>query len=648
MTITVGVVLGCGCHPSSQPPLREPQVAPYADAHTQTARSALPAQPQTAGSAPPLARAPSLAPTAGTPPLLPPPPAIGPALQNLPALDPRRLSDGVVSVAWGRGVMAQGNLGVVSSVEAHATRAGIDVLTRGGNAVDAAVATALALAVTHPSAGNLGGGGFLLAKLGNTVEAIDFREDAPLALTDQVFWDMIKRGAKGPRAVGVPGTVFGLHLAHQRHGRLPWAEVVAPALRLAREGYVLGPRQAQTLLWALPEFSRDPVARETFYQKRPDPNVRIVQPRLALALERIAAQGRLGFYEGPTALDLVSSLGAEGLITLDDLKHYEAKIREPLYFDFYDFRVITMPPPSAGGVVLAQNLLMLAQSEVSQLSPRGGRRLHLLAEVSRRSQVERQFFVTAPERLTEQEQEQARSRVLDPMTWLGPHPINASWATQSSSLHPGYKRALSELPDTTHFSVVDAEGNAVSCTVTLSGSFGARMMTRETGVVLNNSVASFASVGVNTPAAGQRTISSMAPTFALLGEQHFLVLGSPGGNTIPNTVTQTFLHLALDGDSLDEAVRRPRVHQGFAPQALEMERFAPLPGSVQAQLRGMGHELTFARQTMGDANIAAYMNGTSAAVADAREGGLAMAAPPRPAPESAQSPPRAADTPATR
>jgi len=501
--------------------------------------------------------------------------------------------------------------------------------------------------VTHPSAGSLGGGGFLLAKLGDEIEAIDFREDAPLGLTDTVFWDMIQRGAKGPRAVGVPGTVYGLHLAHERHGRLPWADVVAPALRLAKDGYPLGMRQANTLLWAAAEFSRDPVAKETFYQKKPGLNVHVVQPRLALTLQRIAASGRAGFYEGKTAEDLVSSLSPEGLITLDDLKHYEAKIRAPLYFDFYDFRLITMPPPSAGGVALTQNLLMLAKSDVRQLSSRGGRRIHLLAEVSRRSQVERQFFVTAPERLTAEEQEQARTRVLDPMTWLGPHPINSSWVTPSSSLHPNYQRALSELPDTTHLSVIDADGNAVSCTITLSGSFGARIMTRETGVVLNNSVASFASVGVNTPRAGERTTSSMAPTLALLGSTHVLVLGSPGGNTIPNTITQTFLHLAMDGDSLEEAVRRPRVHQGFVPPELEMERFAPLPASVQAQLRAMGHTVTLSRQTMGDANIAAYMNGTSAAVADPREGGLAMAVPPPPAPESSGSLQRAAGTPAT-
>ncbi len=548
------------------------------------------------------------------------------ALLNLPPISSTRLVDGELSLNWGVNAHAAGEHGVVTSVEDHATRAGVEILETGGNAIDAAVATALALAVTHPSAGNLGGGGFLMAKMGDQIEAIDFREDAPMALSDEVFWSMIKRGAKGPQAVGVPGTVYGLHLAHERNGRLPWSTVVQPALRLAREGFQLGVRQAQTLIWAQAEFSRDPIAKDTFYKTKPWQGVRIIQPLLALALSRIAEHGRDGFYSGPTALDLVESLGEGGLISLDDLERYEAKVRQPLSLDFYDLRVITMPPPSAGGVAVAQNLLMLEASDVAKLSRYGGRRVHLIAEASRRSQVERQLFVVAPESLSEQEQFAQRARALNPMTWLEDHPISSSRVTQSSSLHPAYRRALSELPHTTHFSVIDGDGNAVSCTVTLSGSFGARIMTRQTGIVLNNSVASFSSMGRNTPAPGQRTTSSMSPTLALLGEDNLLVLGSPGGNTIPNTVTQMLLMLGLDNDSMAHALTLPRIHQGFAPQHLEMERYAPLPVSVQRQLRDMGHDLKFARNTMGDANIAAYVKGESFAVADKREGGLALAA----------------------
>ncbi len=568
------------------------------------------------------------------PPQTEQPPATSRALQGLPPVNPERLKDGRLHVSWGKSADASGAFGVVTSVEDHATRAGIQILEAGGNAVDAAVATALALAVTHPSAGNLGGGGFLLAKVGSRIEAIDFREDAPLGLTEENFWSMIRKGARGPRAAGVPGTVYGLHLAHERNGRLDWADVVQPALRLARDGFPLGLRQAQTLIWAQNEFSKDPVAKETFYQKKPWKGVKVVQPRLALALQRIADQGRLGFYTGPTAQDLVATMGEEGLITLEDLERYEARVREPLYFDFYDLRVITMPPPSAGGVAVAQNLLMLEQMDVAALSPHGGRRMHLLAEVSRRSQVERQLFVVAPERLNEKEQAEQHARALNPMTWLKEHPIYTHQATQSSTLHPAYRKALGELPHTTHLSVIDGEGNAVSCTVTLSGSFGARVMSQETGIVLNNSVASFSSMGSNTPISGQRTTSSMSPTLALLGSEHLLVLGSPGGNTIPNTVTQTLLRLALDDEPLERAVKLPRIHQGFAPQHLQMERYAPPAASIQRQLRAMGHELRFGRNTMGDANIAVYEEGRSYAVADGREGGLALAASEAPAPKT--------------
>lgn len=555
------------------------------------------------------------------------PPDVSPALRNLPPLLPTRITDGQVRVHWEEASQVRGSSGVVTSVENNASEAGIKILRDGGNAVDAAVAIALALAVTHPSAGNIGGGGFLLAKIGSQIDAIDFREDAPAQLSDKVFGAMIQRGAKGPQSVGVPGTVDGLYLAHQRNGQLPWAQVVEPAIALAEHGYALGRRQAQTLIWAQAEFQTDSTARTTFYNTKPAVGGRITQPKLALALRRIAEQGRRGFYEGETAHDIVDSLGPSGLITIDELKNYSAKVREPLFFDFYDFRVVTMPPPSAGGVAVAQNLLMLQALDVINTRKDSAARMHLLAETSRRSQVERQLFVVAPEHLSTEEQSAQRARALDPGTWLTDHPIDRGRATKSSSLHPAYQRSLSELPHTTHLSVIDKEGNAVSCTLTLSGSFGALVMTKETGIVLNNSVASFSSIGQNTPVPGQRTTSSMAPTLAFLGLDHFLVLGSPGGNTIPNTITQTFLRLALDNDNIDQAVKQPRIHQGFAPQHLQMERYAPLSASLQQRLRALGHEIKFDRNAMGDANIAAYLDGRMAAVADAREGGLALSLP---------------------
>ncbi len=511
-----------------------------------------------------------------------------------------------------------GEFGVVTSVEDAATKAGVEILEAGGNAVDAAVATAFALAVTHPSAGNIGGGGFLILRLGDQVEAVDFRENSPIALTTAAFWKMIAGGGQGPQAVGVPGTVAGLALAHERHGKLSWAQVVAPAEKLAREGYVLGVRQANTIRWAANDLIKDSVAKAAFFSgtKSLPVGSLIKRPRLALALARIRDQGRAGFYQGETARDLISSLGSGGLLTQEDLDKYEAKLREPLYFDFHGFRVITLPAPSAGGVAVTQNLLMLRELNVEKTTANSSARYHLVAEASRRSQVERQMFVVSPDELSPEAQQAQRARALDPRTWLEKHPIDRSRATQSRTLYPGYAKALAERENTTHFSVIDADGGLVSCTVTLSGSFGARVFTKETGIVLNNSAASFSSMGKNTPAPGKRTTSSMAPTLALLANGDALVLGSPGGDTIPNTVTQTFLGLALDNFSLEQVISRPRFHQPFAPQEISMERFAPLPPFIQAGLKKLGHQVTLARFTQGDANIAARIGDTSFAVFD--------------------------------
>lgn len=552
-----------------------------------------------------------------------------PCLQDLPALDQK-------APAWGSGVTAKGTLGVVTSVDASATRAGIEILEAGGNAVDAAVATALALAVTHPSAGNLGGGGFAVLRMGDRVDAIDFREDSPKKLTTELFWKMIAAGGRGPASVGVPGTVAGLFLAHERHGKIAWRQVVAPALELAKNGYELGERQAKTIAWAAQDLRKDPVANQQFFPggKLPKAGSRIKRPRLAVALQRIQEQGPRGFYEGPTAADLVSSLGEEGLLTLDDLKNYQAKVRDPLFFDFGNFRVIAMPPPSAGGVAVTQSLLMLEKLGVEETKPDTAARLHLIAEVGRRAQAERQLFVVAPESLSQEMGSRARERVLDPNTWLAKHPVSKTKATDSSSLDDRFPAIEKELQHTTHLSVIDGSGGLVSLTVTLSGSFGARVFTKETGIVLNNSVASFSSAGQNTPAPAQRTTSSMSPTLVIGGEDLSLVLGSPGGNTIPSTVTQTFLSLVIDGLSLVESVDKYRVHQTFAPGHLVMEDSRPLPTKLQRELRALGHELKISRASIGDANIAARIGTDVYAVADPREGGLALAAQPKKAPSS--------------
>ncbi len=522
--------------------------------------------------------------------------------------------------------------GLVTSVESEATRAGVEMLQRGGNAVDAAVAVAFALAVTHPSAGNIGGGGFMLVRLGNLTEALDFRETTPRAMTRERFDSMIARRARDGAAVGVPGSVAGLHLAHERHGKLPWQDVLAPAIRLASKGHALGKRQAQTLRWSWPLLGQNPVAKATFTKpqsKTPlDQGELLRQPRLAVALERIASLGPAGFYRGATAKDLLASLGPHGVMTHEDLEAYRAVVRVPLRFSYRGWAVETMPPPSAGGVTLAQTLLMLERARVWEAPAKSAQRLHLLAEAMQRAQIERRFHVVDPDSLSADELSSKERRWLDPNTWLAEHPLGSSHATPSSSLHPLYEAAARELEHTTHFSVTDAQGGVVSCTMTLSASFGAKLMTRDTGIVLNNAVGSFASVGENTVVGGRRTTSSMAPTLVLDRGSPVLVLGTPGGDTIPSTIAQVLLNLVDDQASLVEAIDAPRIHHGFVPDEIAYERLRPIAPALRKELRALGHRVVASRAAIGDANNLALWEGQAYGYADPREGGLALAARP--------------------
>jgi gamma-glutamyltranspeptidase/glutathione hydrolase len=516
--------------------------------------------------------------------------------------------------------------GAVSSVEARATRAGVTLLEHGGNAVDAAVAVAYALAVTHPNAGNLGGGGFMLIRpKGGPTFALDFRETAPLLLTRAAFDAMEKSGGEGPVAVGVPGSVAGLELAHDRFGRLPRAEVLRPAIELAKS-HPLGAHQAALLAANFRALKRDLAARAIFGKgKQPlAAGDRLEQKDLAATLQRISDFGRDGFYAGVTARALSSLAG--GLIRPADLSSYEAKWREPLRVAYRGLEVEVMPPPSAGGVAVAEILLMLQALHAETLAHDSAAELHLFLEASRRAQAERRFGVIDPDALTPAQAAQKRARWLDPDTWLKDSPIDPEHATPSANVHPLYESALRELEHTTHFSVVDQDGMVVSCTTTLSASFGAKIVAPGTGVVLNNSVASFASAGDNQPLGGRRTISSMAPTLVLAGQEPLLVLGSPGGDTIPSTVVQVLRHVLDHGETLAAAVDAPRVHHGFVPDEVRYEpRNAP-PLAVRNELVKRGHRLKKGRAAIGDANEILIRGGVAWAYADPREGGSALAA----------------------
>jgi len=520
--------------------------------------------------------------------------------------------------------------GAVTSVEPHATRAGIAILEQGGNAIDAAVAVAYALAVTHPSAGNLGGGGFLLVRpKGGPTSALDFRESAPLALTRTRFEAMQRAGGMGPVSVGVPGSVAGLELAHDRFGRLPRAAVLAPAIELAR-GHTLGAHQAALLAGSFNALSRDLAARSIFAKnKKPlSAGERFVQRDLAATLRRISDQGREGFYAGPTANALTGL--ARGLISSLDLAAYQAKWRDPLRFEYHGLTVEVMPPPSAGGVAVTQMLLMLQALHAETLAPDSGAELHLFVEAARRAQAERRFGVIDPDALTPAIAAQKRARWLDPNAWLGPFAIDPEHATPSASLRPPPGDTAAESEHTTHFSVIDAEGMVVSCTTTLSGSYGAKLVLPGTGVVLNNSVASFAESGDNQPVGGRRTVSSMAPVLVLDGDNPVLALGTPGGDTIPNTIVQVLRHIVDHGESLSAAVDAPRLHHGFLPDFVRYEPHNAPPAAALRELTRRGHKLKPARAAIGDANEILIQGTLAWAYADPREFGLALAAKPAP------------------
>jgi len=518
--------------------------------------------------------------------------------------------------------------GAVTSVEPHATRVGIAILEHGGNAIDAAVAVAYALAVTHPSAGNLGGGGFLLVRpKGGPTSALDFRESAPFALTRARFDAMQRAGGMGSVSVGVPGSVAGLELAHDRFGRLPRAAVIAPAIELAR-GHTVGAHQAALLAGSFNALSLDPAARAIFgKEKKPLPaGARLVQLDLAATLKRISDQGRDGFYTGPTASALRDL--ARGLITSTDLTAYQAKWRDPLRFDYHGLSVEVMPPPSAGGVAVTQILLMLQALHAETLAHDSAAELHLFVEAARRAQVERRFGVIDPDALSAAETAAKRARWLDPQAWLVPSPIDPEHATPSTSLRPPPADTSAESEHTTHFSVIDAEGMVVSCTTTLSASYGAKLVLPGTGVVLNNSVASFAASGDNQPVGGRRTVSSMAPTMVLDGDDPVLLLGTPGGDTIPNTIVQVLRHIVDHGESLSAAVDAPRLHHGFLPDLLRYEPHNAPPAAELRELTRRGHKLKPGRSAIGDANEILIQGKLAFAYADPREFGLALAAKP--------------------
>lgn len=505
--------------------------------------------------------------------------------------------------SWGREPVRTRKAMVVAQ-EPLAVDAGVEVLKAGGNAVDAAVAVAFALAVTHPSAGNLGGGGFLLARFSSgETTFIDFRERAPQSASRDMYLDgagkLTDQNRIGWRAAGVPGTVKGLEYAHKKYGRRPWKQLVAPALRIAREGVTLSYAEATSLCNAKKLLDRFEESRRIFLKGGPcfEPFEKLVQPELAATLERISNAGAADFYEGETARILAGeSQRHGGEITLEDLKAYQVVERPPLTGKYRGLDIITAPPPSSGGVGLLQITGMLDGTGYEKSGAASAAASHHLAEAMRRYYADRAQFMGDPgfTRVPV-------SGLLDPRYLaVRRSSIQPDRVTPSDDLHHG-EPAAAESMETTHLNVVDEEGNAVALTYTINGSYGNGVTVPRLGFLLNNEMDDFAAKPgepnmfglvqgeANAIQPGKRPLSSMTPTIVLRGGRLYLLLGAPGGSRIITGVTQVLLNIVDFGMTVQEAVDQPRLHHQWKPDILYLEKgFSP---DTQALLRQRGHRL---------------------------------------------------------
>ncbi|MPY87368.1 MAG: gamma-glutamyltransferase [Luteitalea sp.] len=494
--------------------------------------------------------------------------------------------------------------GMVGSTDVHASRAGIDILKRGGNAIDAAVAVGFVLAVTHPAAGNIGGGGFMLIRMADgRANAIDYREMAPAKASRDMFLDaagnvVSARSQEGPLAAGVPGSVAGLVYAQEKYGRLPLAALVQPAIDLAENGFVVSEALATSLAGAKARFEKFPASARVFL-KDGQPYAagdRLIQKDLARTLRLIAQHGADGFYRGPVA-DLIETemKRTGGLIAKADLAAYRPVERLPLRGAYRDVEIIGMPPPSSGGVALIQLLNILDAYPVKDLGHNSSKTMHLMVEAMRRVYADRSkwlgdpsFFDVPVAGLTSKRYAAALRQSID---------LNR--ATSSTAVQPG-RPATYESDQTTHYSVVDANGNASAVTTTLNGSYGNGMVVPGAGFLLNNEMDDFsAKPGVanmfgliggraNEVQPRKRMLSSMTPTIVTKQGQLHLVLGSPGGSRIITTVLQVLMNVVDHGMNVQDAVDAPRFHHQWLPDYIRVERVG-FPKPVLSALEAQGH-----------------------------------------------------------
>lgn len=473
---------------------------------------------------------------------------------------------------------------MVVSARVEASKIGSDILKKGGNAFDAMMATELALAVTYPYAGNLGGGGFMVYRLANgDIGSLDFREKAPLAASKDMYLDddgnVVKnKSILGAYAVGAPGTIAGIFAGHKKFGKLPVKDILQPVINVATRGFVITEKQ-QNRFNAKDSIFRVVNGKQILYSNDSKAGDTLKNPKLAKTLERLVKNGKDEFYKGKTAKILVNYLQERGgIVTFEDLEKYEAKWREPITFNYKDLRVISMAPPSSGGVCLAQIMKMIEPFDLKAYGPNSVKTIQVLTEAERRAYADRSYYLGDPDFV------EIPMKTLLSDVYLQDRMKDFSFerATPSDSISHGHIVGY-ESNDTTHFSIVDQFGNAVSVTTTLNGAYGSKLYVDELGFFINNEMDDFSSKqGVpnmfgltgneaNSIAPEKRMLSSMTPTIVEKDGLLYMVVGTPGGSTIITSVLQTILNVEEFGMTMQESVDAPRFHHQWLPDEIRME-----------------------------------------------------------------------------
>lgn len=490
---------------------------------------------------------------------------------------------------------------MVVSAREEASRIGTEILKMGGNAFDAMIATEMALAVCFPYAGNLGGGGFMVYRSEyGEIGSLDYREKAPIAATKNMYLDeegnfIPEKSSVGALAVGVPGTVAGMFAVHEKLGSLPMEVILKPVIDLAKNGYIITEQQAERLEHYKTIFEEVSGEKNLFTEtyKKGDT---LKNAALANTLTLIAQNGRSEFYEGETAKKLVSFLNEKGgIITLEDLAAYESQWREPIVFNYKDLKVISMAPPSSGGICLSQILKMVEPFPLSSYGHNSAKYIQVLAEAERRAYADRSFYLGDPDFV----EIPTDSLLNDAYLSQRMQSFSFDAATPSSEVKPGVIMGY-ESTETTHYSIVDSFGNAVSATTTLNSAYGSKLYAGELGFFLNNEMDDFSAkpgapnvyglVGgeANAIAPQKRMLSSMTPTIVEKNGELFMVVGTPGGSTIITSVAQTILNVYEFNMNMQEAVDAPRFHHQWLPDAVRYE-FERFPREIIEELKQKGY-----------------------------------------------------------